>query len=360
MTFLLPMADGDDATLSEEAAERLIDAWLCRDQAQRRSRLQSLLAEDHGLGNWVRACSEPASSPPELAEWLDSHGAEHLLPLFDGPPSEPPHSAAHARLHALLQMKQRLQQLEAKFETTLQQEKLSAMVALAAGAGHEINNPLGSIAGRAQLLLRDEHDPERRRALAKINTQAFRAHEMIADMMLFAEPPAPKLAETHLAEVVDRVLGEFAEQLEDRAIEVVWSGEYSDCPAAPAVSADATQIAVAVAALIRNAIESIGGGGVIDLALRLTQERLPLGHTRDWHTLVVRDNGPGVSADARRHLFDPFYSGREAGRGLGFGLSKAWRIVTAHNGQIEVDSQPGHGATFTLRLPHLESPGGTK
>ncbi|MEX0867230.1 MAG: HAMP domain-containing sensor histidine kinase, partial [Pirellulales bacterium] len=325
--------------------------WLSSDEAQRRSQLQALLAEDHGLGSWARACGEPASSLAELAAWLDSHGAAQLLPFFAGPRSEPPQSASHHRLHALLVMKQRLQQLEETFETTLQQEKLSAMVALAAGAGHEINNPLGSIAGRAQLLLRDEHDPERRRALAKINTQAFRAHEMIADMMLFAEPPAPKLAETNLAELVDRVLTEFAAQLEERGIEIVFSGEYEDCRTAPAVSVDATQIAVAVSALVRNAIESIGGGGVIDMALRLSHERLPAGRTRAWHTLIVRDNGPGVSADARRHLFDPFYSGREAGRGLGFGLSKCWRIVTAHNGQIEVDSQPGHGATFTISLP---------
>ena len=65
----------------------------------------------------------------------------------------------------------------------------------------------------------------------------------------------------------------------------------------------------------------------------------------------IADNGPGMDQNVLRHLFDPFFSGREAGRGLGFGLSKAWRIVTAHGGRLLVDSRAGHGATFTVCLP---------
>ncbi len=64
----------------------------------------------------------------------------------------------------------------------------------------------------------------------------------------------------------------------------------------------------------------------------------------------VRDNGPGLTPEERRHLFDPFYSARQAGRGLGLGLSKAWRIVSNYGGRIEVESQPGCGATFTIVL----------
>ena len=65
----------------------------------------------------------------------------------------------------------------------------------------------------------------------------------------------------------------------------------------------------------------------------------------------VRDDGPGIRPEERHHIFDPFYSARQAGRGLGLGLSKAWRIITNHGGQIEVESEPGHGATFTIVLP---------
>jgi hypothetical protein len=66
---------------------------------------------------------------------------------------------------------------------------------------------------------------------------------------------------------------------------------------------------------------------------------------------MVADNGPGIGPDVRRHLFDPFYSGREAGRGLGFGLPKCWRIARSHGGRIDVESTPGRGATFVVTLP---------
>jgi signal transduction histidine kinase len=67
--------------------------------------------------------------------------------------------------------------------------------------------------------------------------------------------------------------------------------------------------------------------------------------------ISIRDSGPGIRPEERRHLFDPFYSARQAGRGLGLGLSKAWRIVANHGGRIEVQSEPGQGATFIISLP---------
>jgi signal transduction histidine kinase len=67
--------------------------------------------------------------------------------------------------------------------------------------------------------------------------------------------------------------------------------------------------------------------------------------------ITVSDNGPGIPPEARPHLFDPFYSGREAGRGLGLGLSKCWRIVTLHGGRVDVDSSTAPGAVFTVALP---------
>ena len=129
---------------------------------------------------------------------------------------------------------------------------------------------------------------------------------------------------------------------------------------------DEIQLAEALKALCRNALESIGMGGEIDvsaepiLPLRLVEE----GNEASGHvdlpdsasvpqgaTISVKDNGPGISDQVRAHLFDPFFSGREAGRGLGFGLSKCWRIVTEHGGQVEVHSTETGGTTFTLRLP---------
>ncbi len=100
-------------------------------------------------------------------------------------------------------------QWEADFQRALEAAKLEALAEFAAGAGHEINNPLTVISGRAQLLLRDERDPERRHALALISAQAMRVHEMIADMMLFARPPRPELQPVELVELIDDLLKEI-------------------------------------------------------------------------------------------------------------------------------------------------------
>src|SRR5262249_22815337 len=104
-------------------------------------------------------------------------------------------------VQSLLEKLRRLRELEQHFERTLQTEELESLKELAYGAGHEINNPLANISARAQTLLAGESDPQRRRMLAAINSQAFRAHEMIADMMLFARPPRPKRERFDMAEL---------------------------------------------------------------------------------------------------------------------------------------------------------------
>jgi signal transduction histidine kinase len=244
-----------------------------------------------------------------------------------------------ARLH-------RLDRLERDFQRELETEKLAALKELAHGAGHEINNPLANISARAQTLLEDETDPERRRRLAAINSQAFRAYEMIADLMLFARPPQPQLSRTDigalLAGIIDKVKPTAAEQ--QTVVEAC-------LPSDPLfVMADPTQISVALLALCSNALEALGRLGRLLITL---EARNCDGQPRV--IIRVSDDGPGISPEVRRHLFDPFYSGREAGRGLGFGLSKCWRIVTAHGGRIEVICPGGIGTEFVILLPAAPS-----
>jgi signal transduction histidine kinase len=236
----------------------------------------------------------------------------------------------------------RLHRLEEEFGATLEDAKLKALYTLAAGAGHEINNPLGSIAGRAQLLLRDENDAERRRTLAKINSQAFRAHEMISDMMLFAKPPEPVRESIDLVQLAREVLDSLSDLAQQRNTVLACEGP----PEPVVVSADRAQMSVALRAMCLNSIEALGGGGRVELRIGLIGD----GPSR-WFEITVHDDGPGISPQQREHIFDPFYSGREAGRGLGFGLSKSWRIVQNHGGRIDVQSAPGHGSTFRIRLP---------
>lgn len=219
----------------------------------------------------------------------------------------------------------------------LEREKLEALAEFAAGAGHEMNNPLAVIAGRAQLLLDGETNPERRRDLAVIHTQAMRVVEMISDLMLFARPPLPQRTSCDLAAIVERVAQEIGKLAEERQCAIAASLEAKPIFA----SVDELQFTVAIRALCVNALEAIKPGGRVELAVRREENGV---------VISVTDNGPGITPDVRRHLFDPFFSGRSAGRGLGIGLAKCWRIVTHHGGRIDVNNAPGEGARFTIVL----------
>lgn len=276
---------------------------------------------------------------------------------------------------------------DARFSAALESAKLQALYHFAYGLSHEINNPLANIATRAQTLLVDEKDAERRRKLATIVQQAFRAHEMIADLMLFARPPALKPEQVDLAKLVETIVAEVQDRAREQGTCVV--ANVKNPPLL--TTADSTQLAVALKALVQNALEAVRTGGIVevsaenshgseanstqytvlstpassdptDRAAILRSDPPPLSPVprplspstalRAPHFLLsVSDNGPGIPPDIRPHIFDPFFSGREAGRGLGLGLSKAWRIAELHGGTIEVESAAARGAKFSLVLP---------
>lgn len=284
----------------------------------------------------------------------------------------------------------------ALFEQRLEQLKLEALADFAAGAGHEMNNPLAVIAGRAQLLLGDETDPERRASLALIWAQAQRVHEMIADAMLVARPPAPQFEQIEWGSLLRRVLRQAAAELPERAVvlelacdpreadddrpasedsalaapgparsqraaegnrsagdERSAGGEQSvllvgRIPERPvAAQADPDQLTVALRALLRNAIEAVVPGGRVELSAAAEADRF---------VVEINDDGPGIPAEVRSHIFNPFYSGRQAGRGLGIGLCKAWRLVGLHGGRIDVDRSVLGGARFRATIPYQPCP----
>jgi signal transduction histidine kinase len=313
----------------------------------------------------------PSAEPPYLPTWLSAKAQsgkadqaafgcrfpEQCEPPATDPlrgcPDQPPATSRSEKarqrwlaaiepaagwLPALAERLSRLARLQHRFDETLQTEKLEAMAEFAAGAGHEINNPLAVIAGRAQLFLRQESDPERRRALALISAQAMRIYEMIADMRLFARPPRLEPARVELVALLDRLLGELQPWAEGQETALARSGG----PEPIEIQADPVQLTVALRAVVQNALEALGHGGHIELCVRRIEKEVEIS---------VADDGPGIPTAQRRHLFDPFYSARQAGRGLGMGLAKCWRIVTNHGGRIEVQSTPGRGATFSIRLP---------
>jgi signal transduction histidine kinase len=232
----------------------------------------------------------------------------------------------------------------------LEDAKLRALVEFAAGAGHEINNPVATIVGYVQQLLAGETDPDRRHALATIGGQAYRIRDMIGDVMLFARPPQPAPQPLELAAICREVAEKFTADVSARGglLEV-------RAPAETAIFADPVQLRVVLGALLRNSVEAIGEAGRIVVSASAVEKS-----ARPWALLRIGDNGRGLSEADREHLFDPFYSGRQAGRGLGFGLPKAWRIITLHGGRIEVESpaDEGAGAAFTIHWPAAAPPAG--
>lgn len=224
------------------------------------------------------------------------------------------------------------------FAEELRRAKLDAMKELAYGASHEINNPLANIALRAQTLLKREDDADKRKALEAMHRAAMRAHEMISDLMLFARPPQLVKAPVDLGAVAREVVAELAPRADSAETLLL----VATAPSPVVAIADATQMAVALRALIDNSLDALVQGGEVRIEID--------SNGRDAIIRVV-DNGPGVPAEIQPHVFDPFFSGREAGRGLGFGLSKCWRIVTDHGGAARLDSEPGQGVTVTITLP---------
>jgi len=235
------------------------------------------------------------------------------------------------------------------YDRQLTELKLRALAEFAAGAGHEINNPVATIVGYAQQLLAGETDPDRRHALATIGAQAYRIRDMIADVMLFARPPAPRPRQIDLAGAIHDVAEKFADELRESSLRLRLEIA-ADVP----IFADPVQLRIVVSNLLRNSIEALSPAGMIAIQARCTIES-----GRPVAVFSISDSGPGLSASDREHLFDPFYSGRQAGRGLGFGLSKAWRIITLHGGRIHVDSPEAGGVTFTVRWPAFPQDAGS-
>lgn len=232
----------------------------------------------------------------------------------------------------------RLMELEFEFHELVEKEKLLSMQQLAYGASHEINNPLANISTRAQALLRDETDPKRRQRLQTIDAQAFRAHDMISNLMTFAKPRKPEPERFQVRPVVEESVRRLIPMAESQDITIS-----IDCESAVYLSADKEQLHEMIFALVENAMESIRRNGSVRVQCMLPDDSEPI-------LIEVLDNGPGISPETRKHIFDPFYSGREAGRGLGFGLSKVYRLMELHHGTIEVGEQDGW-TKFELRFP---------
>lgn len=231
--------------------------------------------------------------------------------------------------------------LSGQFGEALQAARLEAARELAYGAGHEINNPLANIATRAQALLLDERDAERRRRLAAIVDQSFRARDMIGGLMLFARPPKPAPDDADVDSLLAAAVEAVAAVAEARGVRC----EVRPCAESLVAFVDRGQVEEALRAIVTNALEATAEGGVVVMSAA-AQTADPM-----WCEITVVDHGAGMDDATIRRAFDPFFSGREAGRGAGLGLSKAWRFIEASGGTVAISSRVGVGTSVTVCLP---------
>jgi signal transduction histidine kinase len=223
-------------------------------------------------------------------------------------------------------------------------ERLDALAEFAAGAGHELNNPLAVILGRAQLLLGRTTDVESARALRAIIGQAQRAHRILRDLMAVARPPRPRPRPCQTDEILRACLRDLQGEADTRGVRM-----QAEIPEGrPTSWTDPDPLRQVAEVLVRNALEATPSGGAVRVTASGDARRL------EW---TVRDSGPGLDEAAARHLFDPFYCGRQAGRGLGLGLPRAARFVGLAGGELRWHSAGGRGTTFHLTLPLVPEPG---
>jgi signal transduction histidine kinase len=234
----------------------------------------------------------------------------------------------NAELRARLEEK-----VKERTQALVRAARASTAGTMAGGIAHEFNNLLGGILGCAETALSEDPSPDVRDSLEMIRKTAGRGVG-ITSALLRATRAEPERAPCDAATLMEEAL----EQARPPAnVEIT-----RDLGPVP-LEADATMLRQVLGNLIRNAVEAMGGAGALRLATRAEGGEA---------VLVVEDSGPGIAEAVKEVLFEPFVTTRRGGReGAGLGLFLADRLVAAHGGRIEVQSEPGKGARFIVRLP---------
>ncbi len=226
-------------------------------------------------------------------------------------------------------------------------EALASLGEIAAGAAHEMNNPLCIISGRSQILASSLTDPQPKAMAQQIVEQSHRLSDMITSLKRFTEPLTPILRPTDMRKLLDACVEDVQRRYEGRgrlpAIKVVVPQEL------PFAQVDGEQLGQAIVELLRNAVESEGCGQI--------ECRIEIEPVDDRLKVRVTDDGSGLTPHALAHAFDPFFSAKPAGRQPGLGLAHARRIVEAHGGQLTLENGRTRGAAAGIGLDHWRVPG---
>jgi two-component system NtrC family sensor kinase len=218
---------------------------------------------------------------------------------------------------------------------------MAAVGLLAAGAMHEINNPISAIIGYAQLLLKSTLGERQRADVERIAAEALRASRIVHNLLAFARPIRLTKAPLDISGAVHSALEVCAPRLAGDGIAV-----RADLRTGlPSVAADAYQLEQVFINIIVNARDAMLG--------QAGERRLTISTAAcDSRVRVVfDDSGPGIPEDCLHRIFDPFFTTKEQGQGTGLGLAICYGIVRDHGGSIAVDNLPQGGARFIVELP---------
>jgi signal transduction histidine kinase len=224
-------------------------------------------------------------------------------------------------------------------------DRLATIGKLAAGVAHEINEPLGSILGFAQLAQKSGDLPEGTADdLNKIVAACLQAREIVNKLKLFARQAPIEKARIDVAQVVDEALSLVETQCATQGIEVVRRVEAEPCE----LLAGQLQLKQVVVNLVLNSIQAMPGGGTLTVVV---------GRDDGSAFIEVQDSGVGMTEEVVDQIFTPFFTTKDVGEGTGLGLCVVHGIVTAHGGSIDVESGVGKGSRFTVRFPFQGGPG---
>jgi signal transduction histidine kinase len=235
---------------------------------------------------------------------------------------------------------ERTAQLEETYRQLLHAEKLSATGRLAASVAHEFNNPVFGIRNVLQgLLASPALGPEDRELAEMAVAECDRLRRLVRDLQSFSRPSSDRPEPVDLRRAVDAMVLLCAKAFDRKKIAV----EVDFADDVPPVRGVEDQLKQVVLNLLTNAGDAVGGAGG---TVRVRAERR--GHEV---ALRVEDTGRGIRPEHRERIFDPFFTTKPAVKGTGLGLSVSYGIVRRHGGRIEVESEPGRGAAFTVTLP---------
>jgi signal transduction histidine kinase len=226
-------------------------------------------------------------------------------------------------------------------EQLVQSEKMAALGAMIAEITHEIRNPLVSIGGFTRRLSKKLHSPEDKKYIDIILSEVSRLEGIIHDNLSYIKDIAPQVTETEVHTVMQDILTLYEDELTQRRIRV----EKDLSGSLPRILMDPQQIKQALINILKNAMEAMETGGTLYIRTYAVNE------TREA-VIEIGDTGPGISAKAMHNMFNPYYTTKPRGTGLGLPITN--RIVKAHKGRIEVRNRDAGGSLFLIRLPMLD------